>query len=276
MMFSSLTALLTALFIAVSISLLTVVLISLFASRFACLKAKPLANVWQSTSRALSTGMCLSLFLSLSFGLMLPSTAQAESSAKTKSSVQVKNSVKPTTILIMGDSLSAGFGLLAGEEWPALLENALKSEQQAIRLINASVSGETSLGGKKRLKPLLKKHQPDIVFIELGANDGLQGQSLKTMRKHLRKMIEYSHNHQAKVILAGMRIPPNYGKRYSEKFYAVYTELAKNYPVSFIPFLLADIAGHPELNQADGIHPTKEAQPIILQHVKPIFDQLLN
>ena len=134
-------------------------------------------------------------------------------------------------------------------------------------MINASISGDTSINGLKRLKPLLIKYQPAIVILELGGNDGLRGLSVKSMRKNLKQMIEMCQQHNSKVLLAGMKIPPNYGKRYTEAFYQVYQDLSKEYQIKLIPFLLEGIGDKRELMQSDGLHPTQKAQPIILETV---------
>lgn len=177
-------------------------------------------------------------------------------------------------ILVMGDSLSAGYGIDLKQSWVSLLqENAvLKNKWQ---VINASVSGETSTGGRERLPALLKQHQPQIVIVELGGNDGLRGQPLKILNDNLQTMIDASTAAGAKVILAGMQIPPNYGPRYTRQFQDLYVELAKKNNLSLIPFLLVGIADNKALMQNDGIHPTAEAQPIIVKNVMPILEKVL-
>ena len=134
-------------------------------------------------------------------------------------------------------------------------------------MINASISGDTTINGLNRLQPLLKKYSPDIVIIELGGNDGLRGLSTKIIKQNLKQMIVLAHTHKAKVLLAGMRIPPNYGKRYTEAFYQVFQELAREFNIGLIPFLLEGVGDKPELMQNDGIHPAKSAQVIILETV---------
>lgn len=180
-------------------------------------------------------------------------------------------------ILIMGDSLSAGYGLSQGEEWPVLLQNKLNQQQkkQAHSVVNASISGETSQGGLKRFGQLLTQHQPTMVVLELGANDGLRGQSLKQMQANLSRMIEQSQAAQAKVLLLGIRIPPNYGERYSQAFHQVYFKLAEQYQIDLVPFFLKDVAGNSTLMQSDGLHPTAEAQAIILENIWPSLTKLL-
>ena len=181
---------------------------------------------------------------------------------------------KTPHILVLGDSLSAGYGIALEEGWVALFEQQLRS-QRDIRLTNASVSGETSSGGLTRLPKLLARHQPTVVILELGGNDGLQGQPLKLLRANLQAMIDLCLAANAKVILAGMQIPPNYGARYANQFKALYPELAAKNQVLLIPFLLEGVAGHPHLIQQDGIHPTAEAQPIIAGNVLGIIEGAL-
>ena len=177
-------------------------------------------------------------------------------------------------ILIMGDSLSAGYGIDIQQGWVSLLQKKL-AENNAVEIINASVSGETSSGGKARLPALLNEHKPDIVILELGGNDGLRGQPLKLLENNLQTMIDASKNSGAKVILAGMQIPPNYGPRYSTEFKALYEKLAEKNQSGLIPFLLEGIGGKAELMQRDGIHPTAEAQQIIVENALPEIQKYL-
>lgn len=177
---------------------------------------------------------------------------------------------KQPTILVMGDSLSAGYGIKLEEGWVHLLQQELTQKQQAT-IVNASVSGETTSGGLTRLPTLLSKHKPEIVIIELGGNDGLRGQPLKIMRSNLQTMIDLSLESNAKVLLAGMQIPPNYGQRYTTQFKDIYPELAEKNKIALIPFLLENVAGHSELIQRDNIHPTAQAQPLILKNVLPVL-----
>lgn len=180
-----------------------------------------------------------------------------------------------TKILVMGDSLSAGYGIDIQQAWVNLLEKEI-AKKHAVQIINASVSGETSSGGNTRLPALLTEHTPDIVILELGGNDGLRGQPLTLLEKNLQTMIEASTKTGAKVLLAGMQIPPNYGPRYSNQFKALYSQLAEKNQVALIPFLLEGIGGNADLVQRDGIHPTAEAQPIIMQNVQPELEKLLS
>ncbi|HSC67573.1 MAG TPA: arylesterase [Cellvibrio sp.] len=179
-----------------------------------------------------------------------------------------------TKILVVGDSLSAGYGIDIQKGWVSLLEKEI-TKKHSVQVINASVSGETSSGGNTRLPALLAEHKPEIVILELGGNDGLRGQPLKLLEKNLQEMIDASKKIDAKIILAGMQIPPNYGARYSNQFKALYTQLAEKNQVTLIPFLLEGIGGNAELVQRDGIHPTAEAQPIIVKNVQPTLEKLL-
>ena len=179
-----------------------------------------------------------------------------------------------TKILVMGDSLSAGYGIDIEQGWVNLLEKEL-TKNHAIQIINASVSGETSSGGNTRLPALLAEHKPDIVILELGGNDGLRGQPLKLLQKNLQSMIDASKKIEAKVLLAGMQIPPNYGARYSNQFKDLYPKLAEQNQLGLIPFLLEGIGGNETLMQRDGIHPTADAQPIIVKNVLPELEKLL-
>ena len=179
---------------------------------------------------------------------------------------------KQPTILVMGDSLSAGHGIKLEQGWVYLLQNDLA--QQA-KIVNASVSGETTSGGVIRLPTLLSTHMPDIVIIELGGNDGLRGQPLKIMQENLETMIKTSQAAGAKTILAGMQIPTNYGQRYTKQFKDTYPMLAQKHNASLIPFLLEGVATHSNFIQQDGIHPTAAAQPLILKNVLPVLMPLI-
>lgn len=179
------------------------------------------------------------------------------------------------TILVLGDSVSAGYGLESQQGWVSLLQSKLTAQGYGYRVINASVSGETTTGGAARLPRALELHRPKIVIIELGGNDGLRGLPLSTSRNNLQRMIELSRDSGAKVLLLGMKIPPNYGPRYAEGFEKVFRELASRYQLAFEPFFLEKIALEPEMMQADGLHPTAKAQPIMLDTVWPALTPLL-
>ncbi|WP_404828133.1 arylesterase [Fluctibacter corallii] len=175
------------------------------------------------------------------------------------------------TLLILGDSLSAGYGLAQGESWVSLLQNAWK--EQGIHVINAAVSGETTDGGLARLPRLLDLHAPTHMLLELGGNDGLQGHSPAKIKANLQEMIEIAQGKGVSVILQQMQIPTNYGRRYNQMFVNNYISLAKEYDIPRIPFFLEDVALNPDLMQRDGIHPNKSAQPIIAEfmakHLSP-------
>ncbi len=178
-------------------------------------------------------------------------------------------------ILILGDSLSAAYGMEISQAWPSLLQDRLTDNGYAYRVFNSSITGDTTQGGLARLPRLLKKHQPEIVLLELGGNDGLRGISIDVTRENLSSMIKLGQQTGASVILAEMRIPPNYGRTYSEKFNANYDVLADQYGIVLLPFLLQDVALQEGLMQTDGIHPTASAQPIILEKVWTVIQPLL-
>lgn len=176
----------------------------------------------------------------------------------------------PRTILIMGDSLSAEYGLPRGTGWVQLLQTRLKDKGLPAKVVNASISGETTSGGRTRLGAILSEHKPTHVVIELGANDALRGLSLKSSRDNLLAMIEASQQAGAQVVLVGMMVPPNYGKRYTEDFSAMFTQLAKEKRTALVPFLLKGIADRPDARnwfQSDGIHPLPKGHPIMLDQV---------
>lgn len=170
------------------------------------------------------------------------------------------------TILVFGDSISAGYGIPEGKEWVALLRQNLTTKTS---VINASISGETTVGGLSRIDDALERHTPNVVVLELGGNDGLRGFPLQTMQNNLAKMIEKSLAANAQVVLLGMRIPPNYGPRYSEAFFNTYRKLAEQYDVIYVPFFLENVGGNASLVQRDGIHPNTEAQPLLLANALP-------
>ncbi|MFM9113152.1 MAG: arylesterase [Polynucleobacter victoriensis] len=179
-------------------------------------------------------------------------------------------------ILILGDSLSAEYGLPRGTGWVSLLDKRLVSNQLSWSLINASISGETSAGGQTRLATLLKTHQPQIVIVELGANDALRGLQLQATEKNLRQIIQSSKNAGARVLLLGMRIPPNYGPDYSNQFFGLFAKLANSERIEYLPFFLEKVADKSELFQADRIHPNAQAQSILLDNVWPKLKPMLN
>jgi len=179
----------------------------------------------------------------------------------TAATLQEKN------LLIIGDSISAAYGINPEMGWVKLLATKITQAKKPYQVINASISGDTTANGLNRFEPLMDKYKPTIVIIELGGNDGLRGLSIKQMRSNLMKMIELSQKNNSHIILAGMKIPPNYGKRYTEAFYKIYQDLSETYKVDLIPFLLEGIGDNPELMQTDGLHPTVDAQPLIMKRV---------
>ena len=180
------------------------------------------------------------------------------------------------TLLVMGDSLSAAYGVETENAWVNLLRKRLdKSTPDNWRVVNASISGETTDGGARRLPGLLDKHQPNIVIIELGGNDGLRGFQPPVIRDNLSTMITASQDAGARVLLVGMQIPPNYGSRYTRLFADMYPELSDRYDTGLVPFFLDGIYNGDELMQDDGIHPTGEAQPQLLDNVWPHLEPML-
>lgn len=180
------------------------------------------------------------------------------------------------TILVLGDSLSAAYGVESETAWVNLLRNRLDEENRDDwQVINASISGETTDGGARRLPDLLDKHQPDIVIIELGGNDGLRGFQPPVIRDNLSAMIDASQDTGARVLLVGMQIPPNYGARYTRLFAEMYQELSDQYDTALVPFFLDGIYNGDGMMQGDGIHPTGEAQPKLLDNVWPHLEPLL-
>ncbi len=178
--------------------------------------------------------------------------------------------------MVLGDSLSAGYGLAPGEGWVELLAVRLKKQGRNDTVINASISGDTSAGGLSRIDTALAQHRPDILLLELGANDGLRGLSLSALKDNLNSIIEQAQSTGAEVVLIGMRMPPNYGPRYTERFHSVYGELARERQLPLVPFLMEKVALDPSLMQADNFHPNADAQMLLFQTVWPVLEQLLS
>ena len=176
-------------------------------------------------------------------------------------------SAAESKILVLGDSLSAAYGIERSQGWVHLLQDHLNSNGHPYHVINASVSGETTRGGLARLPRSLKQHQPNIVIIALGGNDGLRAIPLKEFQKNLEAMITLAKSSNAKVVLCGVRIPPNLGHTYVAKFIHVYTETAQKHDVPLVQYILKNVSSDANLMQGDGVHPTAEAQPIILKNV---------
>ena len=171
------------------------------------------------------------------------------------------------TILVYGDSLSAGYGVTRHSDWAHLLQLRLRETKTDYTVVNASISGETTLGGANRINDALRTHRPAITIVALGANDGLRGSDLKAMRSNLERIIDAARGAKSQVILVGMQIPPNYGPQYTEKFSATFREIAKAKRLPLVPFLLEGFADKRELFQADNLHPTAEAQAMMLETV---------
>lgn len=179
------------------------------------------------------------------------------------------------TLLILGDSLSAAYGIPVEEGWVSLLEQRLDRQELNHEVVNASISGETTLGVKTRLNKLLKDHQPELVLIELGANDGLRGFPLSEIEKNLTDIVKKIKEANVAVLLVPMQLPPNYGAAYNQRFMSIYESVAENCTVNLATFILKDIAQHPELMQVDGLHPVKEAQALMLDNIWPSLEPLI-
>lgn len=190
-------------------------------------------------------------------------------------SLVATNAQAAQTIVVFGDSLSAAYGIQQNEGWVTLLQNKLKQEGFDYKVVNTSISGETTSGGLGRFKAMLATHKPDIVVIELGANDGLRGLSVKEMQSNLNNMINQAKAAKAEVLLLGMKIPPNYGIQYTQQFSDTYTDLAQKYSLNLVPFFLDGVAGDRSLVLDDGLHPKAVAQAKLLENVWPQLKKLL-
>jgi acyl-CoA thioesterase I len=178
-------------------------------------------------------------------------------------------------ILVFGDSISAAYGLRAGQGWVSLLEQRLKTQGYGYQVVNASVSGETTAGGLSRLPRALKVHRPAVVILELGGNDGLRALPVAQMRSNLMRMVTISEQAKARVLLVGMRMPPNYGAKYTAQFHGVYDDVARYFKIPMVPFLLDEVALKADLMQSDGIHPNVAGQPKLLDNIWPQLQTLL-
>ncbi|MEK6684900.1 MAG: arylesterase [Pseudomonadota bacterium] len=178
------------------------------------------------------------------------------------------------TVMVFGDSLSASYGMATEAGWVALLTQRLQSKFTDYQIINTSISGETTLGGRNRIEQTLEIHRPEIVILELGANDGLRGTSIKSIYENLEAIIKICQQNNALVLLAGMQLPPNYGITYTQKFQAIFPQLAENYQIKLIPFLLAGFGDRHEFFQADGIHPNEIAQKKIAENVWEVLQTM--
>jgi acyl-CoA thioesterase-1 len=182
---------------------------------------------------------------------------------------------RAATVLVFGDSISAGYGLPTDAGWVHLLRERLKKFGPDYRVVNASISGETASGGRRRIQGVLQQFKPDIVVVELGGNDGLRGAGIPALRSDLDAIVAASLKNSARVLLVGMQLPPNYGADYVERFQAVYSEVAAKHRVPLVPFLFDGFGSRPEYFQGDGIHPTRAAQPLMLEtvwrHLEPML-----
>lgn len=201
----------------------------------------------------------------LSASALLPITSPVIYAASTRAPV----------LLVLGDSLSAEYGLPRDTGWVKLLEERLAQSGAQFSVVNASISGETTSGGLTRLPDLLKTHQPRIVVIELGANDGLRGLSVVALRSNLRALVKACRSAGARVLLVGIRVPPNYGPHYGEDFFSSFEKISREEKISYLPFLLEGFAENADMFQSDRLHPTEAAQSLILNNVWPKLQPLL-
>jgi acyl-CoA thioesterase-1 len=195
-------------------------------------------------------------------------------SSLTATSARSAETTRPV-IVVLGDSISAEYGLPRDTGWVALLRKRLAQERIDYSVANASISGDTTSGGRARMPELMARLKPSIVIVELGANDALRGVPLSTTEDNLRTIVEQAQQGHAKVVLVGMYVPSNYGQAYTQRFHAIYGALARDMNVSLVPFLLAGIENKPDMFQADQMHPTQEAQPVLLHNVWPVLAPLL-
>jgi len=200
----------------------------------------------------------------IAFGWLHSAAASADSAEKSV-----------PAILVVGDSLSAGYGIDIKQGWVTLLEQRLKAQGYGYRVVNASVSGETSAGARGRLQKLLELHRPSILILEIGANDGLRGLPIKQTRDNLTSMVQLTKTAGARVLIAGMQMPPNYGAKYTQEFAAVFVDVAREQQQALVPFFLDGVALDMQLIQADGLHPTAAAQPRLLDNVWPVLRPML-
>ncbi len=210
----------------------------------------------------------------LGFSLIVTALVALPASAKLINSSTHTQATQ--TIVVFGDSLSAGYGIGQNQSWVSLLQTRITQQKLAYQVVNASISGETTSSGLARFSEMLVTHKPNIVILELGANDGLRGLPVSDMRSNLNKMILQAKAAKTKLLLIGMKIPPNYGQKYSRDFSASYAILAKQHKIKLVPFLLDGVAGKPSLIQDDGLHPLAAAQPELLENVWFKLKQLLN
>jgi acyl-CoA thioesterase I len=189
--------------------------------------------------------------------------------------IMVSTVTSAKTVLVVGDSISAAYGINAEQGWVALLQHKLQAQNKTFKVFNESITGDTTAGGLARIDQALSKHKPDILVLELGGNDGLRGIAPYIMQANLTEIITRAQKTGAKVLLLGIRIPFNYGKRYTDMLYAVYPTVAKNLNIPLVPFMLEEVAMNSQLMQADSIHPNVAAQPIMLNTIWPYLQPLL-
>ncbi len=217
--------------------------------------------------------------LALGLALGMASTGLTSTGVASSPAAQAAVKTQPS-ILVMGDSLSAGYGIDIKQGWVTLMEQRLKTQGYGYRVVNASVSGETSGGARGRLQKLLELHRPAILILEIGANDGLRGLPIKQTKDNLTVMLRQAKTSGARVLVAGMQMPPNYGARYTQEFAAVFTDVAREQRQALIPFFLDGVALDMKLIQADGLHPTAAAQPRLLDNVwqalRPMLSPVLS
>ncbi|MGZ8188550.1 MAG: arylesterase [Methylosarcina sp.] len=187
----------------------------------------------------------------------------------------IPQAVTAKVLVVLGDSISAGYGIEVSQGWVSLLQNRLDATNGNYKIINESISGETTAGGLARIDRILSEHKPVVLLVELGANDGLRGLSVDIMKNNLAEIIRRAQKTGVKVLLLGMRIPPNYGKRYTNMFYNAYLQLSSELKIPYVPFILEDVALIKELMQPDGLHPNAKAQPIIAERIWTPLQSLL-
>ena len=208
------------------------------------------------------------LLVLLTVSALCAQPLEKTNSNKNSAEAAVSHSPK-LTLLILGDSLSAGYGILPNQSWVTLLEQHLKTQLKPVKIINASISGETTKGGALRSEQLFTQYQPDLLVLELGANDGLRGYPLSQMKANLITIIKGAQHSGTRVILIGNHIPPNYGPLYGQRFFSLYQELSEEYATELIPFMLEGVATRPEWMQRDGLHPNALGQKQILNNILP-------
>lgn len=229
----------------------------------------------RATGRASWTAPAvLTLFAFGAGAVSIPVHAQS-AGAKNAAAPAAAPAAGAPTILVLGDSLSAGYGIRVEEGWVTLLQRRLRSQGYGHRVVNASVSGETTGGALARLPRILKVQKPSLVIVELGGNDGLRGLPIEELRRNLERLVVLSRQAGAQVLIAGMRIPSNYGAQYTDRFFATFGEVARQQKVPLVPFFLEKVAFDEKYFQPDGIHPTAAAQPLLLDTVWPVLKPML-